>query len=454
MEMSQEDAEKNSKAITTPAGSTVDPDENKAPSSVDETELVSFPPPKYVVTIVSPRVIQLHESDASLDEWKEFEENEDDERTATLLNLHVLLVSLLNRLLKARLFPRRAVHSYITPAAGTDDHEWVVFSILTPATVLPILLSKCEHFGVGNLVGLVYAVPMETCVLPLLNQTVEEEEAEGLLTVPSQLDATPISTTRPSSSDNLVANGVTSVASSTAGGAASMPDSSSVLVMAPSHKKTKTPDPVALRPVISETFDKSASELVAMAPPPLQRSSSHPDVIQTSTLGNEKKEKGATNEKHRETSLLEIIPEAKGAAVPKDKDKDKDSSGKSGDTNKPERPVANKSALIEKVLDARKEWLATASRIRVEQVAEEVTAAASLTWDYLLFVVCAAAIAATGLATDSSVTVLGTFTYCKERYKFRGILLFFSFHAWLIMYKFAHDIFCFASLLWGGVFHD
>lgn len=69
---------------------------------------------------------------------------------------------------------------------------------------------------------------------------------------------------------------------------------------------------------------------------------------------------------------------------------------------------APQNGLTSKILEARKEWLFTASRIRVEQVAEEVTAAAALTWDYLLFVVCAAAISATGLATGSTVTVLAS----------------------------------------------
>ena len=387
-------------------------DETASPPSgaSEEIERLTFPPPKYVVTIVSPRVITLHESDASLDEWKEFEESDKgDDKATTLLNLHVLLVSLLNRLLRARLFPRRAVHSYITPAAGTDDHEWVVFSILTPATVLPILLSKCEHFGVGNLVGLVYAVPLETCVLPMLNETIEEED-DGLLTVPSQFDPAPISTV-PASHHKSTSTASSNTNSSVGG--TSLPDSS-VLVMAPSHKKTKTPDPTIFRPVLSETFDQSEGELeeinvaAGTAGPNLQRSSSHPDVLQTSKTDDVKKEKASSEEKQRETPLLEMIPEAKKPANTSTSNVDNDTSGKSKDSNKSENVTATKSALIQKVLDARKEWLATASRIRVEQVAEEVSSAAALTWDYLLFVICAAAISATGLATDSSVTVLAS----------------------------------------------
>ena len=357
--------------------------EDDRASSTSEPEV--FPAPKYVVTIVSPRIIHLHDSDANLDEWKEFEHSNKDE-TRTVLNLHVLLVSLLNRLLRARLFPRRAVHSYITPAAGIDDQDWVVFSILTPPNVLPILLSKCEHFGVGNLVGLVYAVPLETCVLPVLMQTPEEDDEE-LLTVPSQFDTAPMA--KPTAAPSVVT------------GAAKMPsDPNAVLVAAPPKK---TPDPSSIRPTVSETFDVTKKEFEELSPEnhPLRRSNSHPDILQTA-----KSDDGSTHErKDTAEKILEMIPEAKAPA--KKDDKDGSTDGESNEKTKSE-PAPNKSVLIDKILEARKEWLASASRIRVEQVAGELTDAASLTWDYLLFVVCAAAIAATGLATNSSLTVLAS----------------------------------------------
>eukprot|EP00977_Amphora_coffeiformis_P006839 scaffold1499_cov170-Amphora_coffeaeformis.AAC.18 len=364
-------------------------------ASSTQGEPAEFPPPKYVVTIVSPRIIHLHDSDTSLDEWKEFEQANTD-KSMTVLNLHVLLVSLLNRLLRARLFPRRAVHSYITPAAGMDDQDWVVFSILTPPNVLPILLSKCEHFGVGNLVGLVYAVPLETCVLPLLMQTPEgEEEDEGLLTVPSQFDPAPMGKSA------AATPGVAVEAAATVGVS---PDSMLVMAAAPPPPK-KTPASSAIRPAVSETFDDmGAKELEDTTSPGngLQRSSSHPDILQTAKVdeGGKTHERKDTGEK-----ILEMIPEAK--VPPKPSSRDSSIHGETDEKTKSEQ-VQTKSVLIDKILEARKEWLATASRIRVEQVAQEVTAAASLTWDYLLFVVCAAAISATGLATNSSVTVLAS----------------------------------------------
>ena len=414
--------------ITTPIAAA---EEKAASTTTDETP--AFPPPKYVVTIVSPRFIHLHENDASLDEWKEFEEFENNNRedTTTILNLHVLLVSLLNRLLRARLFPRRAVHSYMTPAAGSDDHEfWVVFSILTPATVLPILLSKCEHFGVGNLVGLVYAVPLETCVLPLINHTVEEEEEEGLLTVPSHFDATPL--VKPTSVDSKSASLPQSqTASPPTTTTVSLTDATAaaVLVMAPSststsHKKTKTPDPATLRQVMSETLPEQDHLAAAHRAADdgadnktLRRTSSDPNISQSSSSNNNKakdnKDTNATTDaKPKEPHLLEIIPEVKKVPPKEEKDTTTTAGTSEHNNTKSKSDLASssntKSALIEKVLDARREWLATASRIRVEQVAEEVTAAASLTWDYLLFVVCAAAIASVGLATNSSVTVLAS----------------------------------------------
>lgn len=65
---------------------------------------------------------------------------------------------------------------------------------------------------------------------------------------------------------------------------------------------------------------------------------------------------------------------------------------------------SRKKVLVQKIIDARNEWLQTASTIRVEQVAEEVRAGAALTWDYLAFTVCAATVAAIGLGTDSATT--------------------------------------------------
>ena len=53
----------------------------------------------------------------------------------------------------------------------------------------------------------------------------------------------------------------------------------------------------------------------------------------------------------------------------------------------------------------------TSSRVRVMQVVEEVTAGASFTFDYALFVLCAAFIAGVGLATDSSATVIASMLF-------------------------------------------
>lgn len=397
-----EDETKSTSAESTTAAAVDD----KASSSAGDEEPV-FPPPKYIVTIVSPRTLLLHDNDASLDEWKEFKQSASAEAAATsVLNLHVLLVSLLNRLLRARLFPRRAVHSFLTPAAGAEDHEWVVFSILTPAKVLPILLSKCEHFGVGNLVGLVYACPIETCVLPLLRPSIDEEEEEqGLLTVPSML-----AQRAPLAPANSVVGTVISTSSTAP--LAPMADSTSVLVMAPNHQKKPSlvPDPASIRPVRSETIPDAEADVTEPLEDArtngLQRRHSHQDVLQSVQVDEKKKEE---TKKEDKTPILEEIPEAKSSKTVVRIDLEgKESDHTGGDLKKVDSIKPNKSVLIGKVLEARKEWLATASRIRVEQVAEEVTAAAALTWDYMLFVACAAAIAATGLATDSSVTVLAS----------------------------------------------
>lgn len=67
-----------------------------------------------------------------------------------------------------------------------------------------------------------------------------------------------------------------------------------------------------------------------------------------------------------------------------------------------------KKELAQKIIDARNEWLQTASSIRVEQVAEEVRASAAMTLDYLMYVICASTVAAFGLGTDSATTTIAS----------------------------------------------
>ena len=67
-----------------------------------------------------------------------------------------------------------------------------------------------------------------------------------------------------------------------------------------------------------------------------------------------------------------------------------------------------KKKLLDAIIKARREWRNTSSRVRVLQVVEELTAGASFTFDYVLFVLCAAWIAAMGLSTNSGPTVIAS----------------------------------------------
>ena len=71
--------------------------------------------------------------------------------------------------------------------------------------------------------------------------------------------------------------------------------------------------------------------------------------------------------------------------------------------------------LRERIVAARKEWLQTASRVRVEQVAEQIGANAACTYDYLMYVVCAATVAAIGLGTDSATTTIASMVRFDDR---------------------------------------
>ena len=77
--------------------------------------------------------------------------------------------------------------------------------------------------------------------------------------------------------------------------------------------------------------------------------------------------------------------------------------------------------LREKIVAARKEWLQTASRVRVEQVAEQIGANAACTYDYLMYVICAATVAAIGLGTDSATTTIASMVSCDGRLRWETL---------------------------------
>ena len=94
-----------------------------------------------------------------------------------------------------------------------------------------------------------------------------------------------------------------------------------------------------------------------------------------------------------------------------DDDEEDDEAEKKSATGSIRLPLLSlekKKKLQQNIIDARLEWKRTSSRVRVLQVIEEVTAGASFTFDYALFVFCAAFIAAIGLATDSGPTVIAS----------------------------------------------
>jgi len=69
---------------------------------------------------------------------------------------------------------------------------------------------------------------------------------------------------------------------------------------------------------------------------------------------------------------------------------------------------AHKKKLAQQIANARQEWLLTGSRLRVLQVLESVKEGASLSFDYLWYVILAAWVAAMGLMGDSVAVVVAS----------------------------------------------
>lgn len=181
--------------------------------------------------------------------------------------------------------------------------------MLISPSALPVLMRRCEHIGIGNIVGKCYAVPLETSAHP-----------------------------EPGSS------GITEIT----------------------------------------VEDQPAPEISV-------QEEDNEDEESVSTVDDDEdsveKPKGSTAPTVSSESTMSRPPKSIGIPLL---------------TNK------RKAELTEMVVKARKEWLQTASNLRVEQVAEEITAAAAFTWDYIAFVCCASTIAAVGLVVDSSATVLAS----------------------------------------------
>jgi len=232
------------------------------------------------------------------------------------VKMQSLLIKMINRLIREEIIPVEAVNV-------VTAETWIAIRCLVAPSAMPVIMLRCERIGVGNVTGTVWAVPLETSLVPPASGKKEIDQWVIL-----------------GKNDNVEITATTSQ------------DGASTV---PSVGNTTAPT----SPIAEE---EDAEEY-------------------------EDAEEVSDSDDNEEEDEVKSIPSM---------------------VSIPFLPAERKQQLLEAIIQARKEWRDTSSRVRVLQVVEEVNAGASLTFDYLMFVTCAAWIAAMGLGTNSSATVIAS----------------------------------------------
>lgn len=284
------------------------------------THKKKFPTPQTVVTIYSQTVVTVDRSDTDDDRvesaWNaalvETKFDEAKKKKKIRVKVGSLLIKMVNRLIREEIIPAEAV-------SVVADKSFISIRILVAPSALPVIMLRCEHIGVGNVTGTVYACPLETSLVPPATK-----KKIDLFVLPETAN-----TVVPCLPDNAGSKAAKTIES---------------------DEKTGT------------AVDAAGEE-------------EDDDVESVSDSDDNEDDDGYT------------VPSS--VAIPF-------------------LSLEQKKRLEERIIQARIEWRNTSSRVRVMQVIEEVTAGATFTFDYALFTFCAAVIAAVGLATDSSPTVIAS----------------------------------------------
>lgn len=252
----------------------------------------------------------------------------------------------------------------------TSTHLFV--RILADDRTVPILLMRCERIGVGNVVGSAYGTPLEWSHVPAVTEEAQKRAADK----EPLFDLNKITVTT-SEGDTAIGQQVHIGASETAS------KESSVSPNAPGEEAVEDDEEVE---EVSVSSDEDAEE-----------------------------------DEEREKEDLNPFRKATGAAKAKfgqmtAKNKPKAAMVAGSLTSKKEDYSNNETSLTDEkraqlgqlIADARREWLETASRLRVAQVLEDVSAGAAFTFDYAMYVVLAAWVAGMGLISNSVATVVAS----------------------------------------------
>ena len=75
------------------------------------------------------------------------------------VKMQSLLIKMINRLIREEIIPVEAVNV-------VTAETWIAIRCLVAPSAMPVIMLRCERVGVGNVTGTVWAVPLETSLVP------------------------------------------------------------------------------------------------------------------------------------------------------------------------------------------------------------------------------------------------------------------------------------------------
>ena len=406
------------------------PTKAKKKARISDGSLSLFPNPKQVVTIFSPIVHTLtQEIDVTSNEplltsphnsvlssyvdgvWKGFTTgapgdtmNTTATATATTtatakrtkkrilkVKIGTLIVKMLNRLVHQKVVAYDRV--FISRNA-----THLIVRILASERTVPILLLRCERIGVGSVVGAAFGTELEWSMVPSVTEEMQEEAIDRAAAV--------------------VGGGV-------GGGDAAGPFSLDKLkfgggggggVMDEDNVTGANDEAVVYEQGFKVTMDKELKDVEEEDE--VLSISSEDDVADGPPESPTRNGKTKKSAKAKETVRAIVGGGIKKTVVDANKDIKEDAACRASSAAAKAEAVKigdveilsseRKAKLGQAIADAREEWLETGSRLRVLQVMESVEAGASLTFDYLAYVLLAAWVAAMGLINNSVAVVVAS----------------------------------------------
>lgn len=327
-------------------------DDNVVTTSAKNVAPKVFPLPQVVLTIFCPKTFTTTQDKIVRHvAWRRYSASGGSTQSTSNL-IKIKMSSIMMKLLQ------KFVEEGLVPQEAVQillgQAHCIFVQILCSSSVLPSLIKRCERIGIGTAVGCCQATRLETSNMPTPGQALDSSLS------PSQI-LEGLSTKR--SSDQTSGSNMSSM----------IEQLSQVEQLSQEGRVGSLSQPDGM-PLINEG---SAVELTL-----------DDDILNEDLENDDSRNKSKGEAQKHSLSEAISIP-----FVSQEKMKQ----------------------LRERIIAARKEWLETASRVRVEQVAEQIGANAACTYDYLMYVICAAFVAAVGLGTDSATTTIASMVSLDDR---------------------------------------